>query len=350
MEKKLSIIDIAKHLNVSKSTVSFVLNGHAQEKRISEELVQRVMKFVEEVGYKPNSFAQGLRTGKSNTIGLMVEDISNPFFANIARLIEDKAYRNGYKMIYSSTDNDTRKTRELISMFRDRHVDGYIIAPPEGIEDDINYLLKEGSAVVFFDRYLANVNCDYVVIDNMLSTYNATSHLIKQGFKNIGFITFSSMQTQLQCRLEGYKKKLKENNLKTSVKEIVFNKDQGVMFDAIYSFLNKRRDLDAVLFSTNHLGVLGLKVINSLGIKVPSELAIVSFDDYEIFELYSPAITAIAQPIEAIADNIITILLDKLNYNIEQKNSQRITLSTQLNIRNSSKFRLKSKSVLPKMK
>jgi len=343
VEKKLSIIDIAKHLNVSKSTVSFVLNGHAQEKRISEELIQRVLKFVEEVGYKPNSFAQGLRTGKSNTIGLMVEDISNPFFANIARLIEDKAYENGYKMIYSSTDNDTRKTRELISMFRDRQVDGYIIAPPEGIEDDINFLLKEGSAVVFFDRYLAKVNSDYVVIDNKSSTYNATYHLIEQGFKNIGFITFSSEQIQLKYRLQGYKEALKENNLKASVKEIVFNKNQSVMFDGIYSFLNKRRDLDAVLFSTNHLGVLGLKVINSLGIKVPSELAIVSFDDYEVFELYSPSVTAIAQPIEAIADNIITILLNRLNSSIQQKTCQRVTLSTQLNIRESSKFRIKSR-------
>ena len=346
MKKKLSIIDIAKHLNVSKSTVSFVLNGHAQEKRISEELIQRVLKFVEEVGYKPNSFAQGLRTGKSNTIGLMVEDISNPFFANIARLIEDKAYENGYKMIYSSTDNDTKKTRELISMFRDRQVDGYIIAPPDGIEDDINFLLKEGSAVVFFDRYLDKVNSDYVVIDNRLSTYNATSHLIEQGFKNIGFITFSSVLNQLQCRLQGYKEALKENNLKASVIEIVFNKDQSIIFDAIYSFLNKRKDLDAVLFSTNHLGVLGLKVINSLKIKVPSELAIISFDDYEVFELYSPSVTAIAQPIEAIAENIITIMLNRLNSTLHQKIYQQVTLSTQLNIRESSKFRIKSKEII----
>lgn len=346
MKKRISIVDIAKQLNVSKSTVSFVLNGHAQEKRISEEMIQRVMKFVEEVGYRPNSFAQGLRTGKSNTIGLMVEDISNPFFANIARLIEDKAYENGYKLIYSSTDNDTKKTRELISMFRDRNVDGYIIAPPEGIEDDINFLLKEGSAVVFFDRFLEKINSDYVVIDNRTSTFNATSHLIKQGFKNIGFITFSSEQTQLKCRLQGYKEALKECGLKASVKEIVFNKDQSIMYDVIYSFLNRRKDLDAILFSTNHLGVLGLKAINSLGIKVPSQLAVVSFDDYEVFELYSPSVTAIAQPIEAIADNIITILLNKLNSTVKQKTCQRVILSTLLNIRESSKFKIKSRKII----
>ena len=114
--KKLSIVDIANELKVSKTTVSFILNGRAKEKRIGEDLVERVTKYVEEVGYKPNSLAKSLRTGKSNTIGLMVEDISNPFFASIARLIEDRAYKNGYKIIYCSTDNDTQKTRELISM------------------------------------------------------------------------------------------------------------------------------------------------------------------------------------------------------------------------------------------
>ena len=168
MKKKLSIVDIANSLNVSKTTISFILNGRAQEKRIGAELVERVLKFVEEVGYKPNPLAKSLRTGKSNIIGLMVEDIANPFFANIARLIEDRAYNNGYKIIYCSTDNNTDKTKDLIEMYRDRHVDGYIIAPPEGIEDDINSLVKAGFPVVLFDRNLENVNADYVVVDNLL--------------------------------------------------------------------------------------------------------------------------------------------------------------------------------------
>ena len=221
-------------------------------------------------------------------------------------------------------------------MFRDRHVDGYIIAPPEGIEDEINSLLKEDLPVVFFDRYLPAIDTDHVVIDNRLSTYNATIHLIEQGFKNIGFVTFSSVQLQLQNRLQGYRDALKEHNLKASIKEIVFNQNESVMYDPIHSFLKKQKNLDAVLFSTNHLGVLGLKIINELGIKVPSELAVVSFDDYEVFQLYSPPITAVAQPIEAIADNIITILLNKLSSTSKQKTSQSVTLSTQLMVRKSS--------------
>lgn len=336
MKKKISIVDIARELNISKSSVSFILNGKAQEKRISEELVERVTKYVEEVGYKPNSFAKSLRTGKSNTIGLMVEDISNPFFAKIARLIEDRSYQNGYKMIYCSTDNNTQKTLDLITMFRDMHVDGYIIAPPEGIENEINSLLKEGLPVIFFDRYLSSVDTDHVIIDNRQSIYDATTHLIEQGYKNIGLLTFSSVQVQLQQRMQGYKDALRDHNLKPTIKEIVFNQNESIMYEPILSFFKKQKNLDAMLFSTNHLGVLGLRAINELNLKVPADIAVISFDDYEVFQLYTPSITAVAQPIEAIADNIITILLNKLSSPTKQKTSLAVTLSTQLFVRKSS--------------
>lgn len=334
--KKLSIVDIANHLNVSKTTVSFILNGRAQEKRIGKDLVERVQKFVDEVGYKPNSLAKSLRTGKSNIIGLMVEDISNPFFASIARLIEDRAYKNGYKIIYCSTDNDTNKTRDLINMFRDRHVDGYVIAPPEGIEDDINSLIKEGMPVVLFDRHLPKVTTDHIEIDNLFATYNATRHLIQQGYKKIGFATFLSTQTQMLARMEGYKQALDESGLKPLIQEIVFNQDEEMIIKPLTSFLKKQKELDAVIFGTNHVGTCGLKAINNLGIKVPSELAVISFDDHDVFKLFSPPITAIAQPIEAIADNVITVLLNKLNNSASGNATQSIIIKTELNIRGSS--------------
>jgi LacI family transcriptional regulator len=337
VKKKLSINDIAKSLNVSKTTISFILNGKAQEMRIGEELVDRVLKYVNEVGFKPNSIAQSLRTGKSNTIGLMVEDISNPFFAKIARLIEDRAYQNGYKIIYSSTNNDTKKTRDLITMFRERHVDGYIIAPPEGIEEDIESLLKDNLPVVFFDRHLPKVTTDYVEINNRFSTYNATSHLIGEGKKNIAFVTFTSPQTQMQDRLKGYRNAMKESGLEAVVKEIVFNQNEDLIIKPITEFLAKHPELDAILFGTDHIGSCGLKVIKELGIQVPSQLAIISFDDYDVFKLHSPPITAIAQPIEKIAESVINVLLNKLNTPSLNQQPQFIILSTNLNIRGSSK-------------
>jgi len=336
VKKKLSIIDIANSLNISKTTISFILNGKAQEKRISEELVATVLKYVEEVGYKPNSLAKSLRTGKSHTIGLMVEDISNPFFASIARLIEDKAYENGYKIIYCSTDNDTNKTQELIVMFRERHVDGYIIAPPEGIEEDIRSLIKDGLPVVLFDRHLPKVDTDFVEIDNFFCSYNATRHLVDQGYRKIAFITFLSSQTQLNSRLQGFKEAVLENGIEPIIEEILFNHNEDLIIGPITEFLQKNKHLDAVFFGTNHMGTCGLKVINALGLKVPRDLAIVSFDDYDVFKLYSPPVTAIAQPIEEIADNVITVLLNKLNAPSHHQKTRSIVLKTSLNVRGSS--------------
>ena len=345
IKKKLSIVDIANKLNISKTTVSFILNGRAREKRISEELVERVLKFVKEVGYKPNSLAKSLRTGKSHIIGLMVENIADPFFANIARYIEDRAYKNGYRIIYCSTDNDADKTRDLIAMFRDRHVDGYIIAPPVGVEEDIAELLKDDLPVVLFDRYFPGIDCSYVVTDNLNSTYTATEYLVEQGYKKIAFITLESHQTQMQARLDGYKKALEQNNLQPYIKEVVFNQETKLMSDPIADFLKNNKDLDAIIFGTNRIGTCGLKVIHNMGIRVPDDIAVISFDDHDVFELYTPSITAIAQPVEEIAANTINILLSKLDSSSPNTDNKKVTLQNDLRYRGSSQVNTKLSAV-----
>lgn len=335
MKKKSSITDIANVLNISPTTVSFILNGKAREKRISAELVEKVEKYIAEVGYKPNSLARSLRTGKTNIIGLMVESISNPFFASIARRIEELAYKNGYKIIYSSTDNDTVRTKELIQMFRERHVDGYIISPPEGIEDDVNSLINAGIPVVFFDRYLADITVDAVTIDNFSSSYNAVKYLIGTGCKNIGFVTLDSLQTQMQDRLGGYEKAIEEAGLSLNVKEIGFNQNPENIVRHIITFLKRSVKLDAIYFATNYLGISGLKAIRTLGLNVPEELSVITFDDHELFELHKPSITAIFQPVDQISDQVINILLNKMKSGAKQKKEQNLVLPTEMVIRDS---------------
>ena len=339
MKKKPSIVDIATALEISSTTVSFILNGRAKEKRISDKMVAKVEKYVKEVGYKPNSLARSLRTGKTNIIALMVESISNPFFANIARHIEKKAYNNGYKIIYSSTDNDVKRTKELIQMFRDRHVDGYIISPPEGIEEDISSLINAEIPVVFFDRYLKKLEIDSVIIDNTVSTYDAVKYLIQLGHKNIGFITVDSLQTQMQDRMLGYEKAIEENGLVPYIKEINFGFSSEDMMKHITSFFLRKVNLDAVLFATNYLGVNGLKAIKNMGLKIGDQISVIAFDDHDLFEIHSPSITAISQPIEEIADVTINLLLGKLKQNIKLKKEQNLVLSSQLIIRESCKTR-----------
>ena len=311
-KKALTIIDIAQQLNISSTTVSFILNGKAKERRISDKVRDKVLKFVTEVGYKPNLLARSFRTGKTNIIGLMVENIANPFFANLARMIEENAYKNGYKILYCSTENDPEKAKELLQMFKDRYVDGYIITPTEGIKEEVDALVKGGAPVILFDRFFEDGDNDYVILDNFQSTYNAVEHLVAQGFKEIGFVTINSLQSQMQQRLYGYEKAIDDFNLNHYIKEVGFNLDSDEVSDFVADFLKRRKKLEAIIFSTNYLGISGLKAIKKLGLSIPRDIAVVSFDDHMLFELHTPTITAIAQPIEAMSEQLINVLLDKL--------------------------------------
>jgi LacI family transcriptional regulator len=335
-KKPLLISDIAKQLNVSITTVSFILNGKAKEKRISADLAERVLKHVKKVNYSPNHLAKSLRTGKTNLIGLIVEDISNPFFANVARLIEENAYKKGFRIIYCSSDNDTEKTTELIKVFRERQVDGYIITPSAGTEKDVQELLRDNLTVVLFDRYFPDLSTNYVVVDNSGSTYNAIQHLVDQGYKDIAFITLKSDQTQMHERLNGYKKAIKEHGLKSYIKKIPFHPTSHNYIEHITSFLQKETSVDAVFFATNYLGISGLEAIKNLDKKIPTEIGVISFDDHELFRLYSPSITAVAQPIEEMSEQLIKILLDSVDDQTQVTEEKKITLPASIIIRGSS--------------
>lgn len=335
MKKKISLIDVAQKLEVSPTTVSFILNGRAKEKRISDEIRDRVLKYVDEIGYKPNSLARSLRTGKTYIIGLMVESISDPFFSSIARNIEERAYKSGYKILYSSTANSTEKTKELLRIYDERHVDAYIIAPPEGIETELKALVESGKPVMLFDRDIKDLNVDSVVIDNFKSTSIAIEHLIEQGFKNIAFITLDSLQSQMSDRLIGYEKTLIKAGLPQYIKEISYDSPPEKIIAHIESFLQRRPEIDCLVFGTNYLGVYGLKAIAKLELNIPEDLGVLVFDDQDLFELHKPSITAIAQPIDDLSDQIISLMLSKLNGGSKSKKVQRIVLSTKMNIRQS---------------
>ncbi|GAA4441237.1 LacI family DNA-binding transcriptional regulator [Pontibacter saemangeumensis] len=335
MKKKLLISDIARQLNVSITTVSFILNGKAKEKRISDSLAEKVLKLVEEVNYKPNQLARSLRTGKTKTIGLMVEDISNPFFANIARLIEEKAYKQGYKIIYCSTEDDTGKTRDLISMFRDKHVDGYIITPPQGMKADIQDLISDGFPVVLVDRYITGMEANYVVVDNLAGAFNATAHLVGQGYKKIAMVTTDSKQNQMLQRLEGYQKALESHELAPTVLAIPYRHDAEQMISEIMDFLSKRKDVDAVLFATNYMAIRGLEAISRLDLAIPADIGVVAYDDHDVFRFYKPSITAVAQPTEAIADQVINVMLHLLDGSSKTAQANMSVLPTRLIVRNS---------------
>ena len=326
MAKKLSIRDIANELQISKTTISFILNGKAKENRISDTLVERVLKYVEERDYKPSQLAKSLSTGKTMIIALMVEKISDYFFAQIAYHIEELAYKSGYKIIYCSTDNDIQKTRELISVFRDRHVDGYIITPPAGLEKEIQELLDDNLPVVLFDRYYPNLDTSFVVLDNYRASYNAVQYLIEKKYKNIAIVELESDQSQMQDRLNGYKNALSAHGLPAVIKRIPFSNHADQTVEELTLFLKENSHIDAVFFATNYLAFNGIKALNQLNLKTPDDIAIVAFDDHSVFDIYSPTITAVAQPIHELAKYSIGILLDNLTGNVPMANSQKVVV------------------------
>ncbi|MEJ6979713.1 substrate-binding domain-containing protein [Pedobacter sp. P351] len=335
MEKKLSITDIAIALKVSKTTVSFVINGKGRAKRISSVVERRILDYIEAVGYQPNEFARALSTGKSNIIVVMIEDVSDPFFSGIARMIEESAHKKGYKIIYSSTENDTKKTKELLKIYRAQNVDGYIIAPPLGIEEEIKSLLAANLPVVLFDRFFPSISTNNVVVNNYKGTYGAVNHFFNSGHRNVAFVTLSSEQIQMQQRLDGYMTALAEHEAQCFIKKIVYHEELDKLVEEIEQFLKMNKQLDAVFFSTNYLAEAGLEAIQNLKLKIPKDLGVIVFDDCNFFRLFTPSITAVAQPLREISENIINLLLTNLSDPELHQEKQTIIIPTQLMIRNS---------------
>lgn len=333
---KVSINDIAAKLNISKTTVSFILNGKAKEKRISDTLVTKVLNKVEELGYQPNQLAKGLRTGRTNIIGLMVENISNPFYASIAKEIEDKAHQNNYKIIYCSTENDKNRAKEFLNMFTTLGVDGCIIAPTMGMENDIRELVEMGMDVVLFDRMFENMSSDVVMVNNEEGMYNAVTHLINQGYSKIALVALALDKPEKEARIIGYKEAIGHHGLTPYVFPLPFKSNFQDYIKDIREILEKEYGFDAVVFGTNYLGISGLEAISELNLKVPDDLAIVSFDDNDLFRIHKPSITAVAQPIEEIAQTIINTLLKRLQGSDKPIENKIVTLSTNLIARNSS--------------
>ncbi len=314
--KRLSLKDVAKMAGVAPSTVSFVLNGKARQMRISDELAEKVMAVVKKTGYQPHSVAVNLRTGQSKTLGLIVESISGSFFAALARVIETEADRFGYNIVYCSTENNARKGSDLIRMLSRQQVDGYLITPAAGMEKDIRQLLAHKRPVVLMDSYFPGLAVPYVLIDNFGGVKQGMEHLLDKGYKKIGFVTVDMELVQVQERLQGYRETLRENGISVKNKQILklgYSSPREESIGAIRRFIQENKGMDAIFFSTNYLGILGLESIAGLGLKIPDDMAMICFDDHDIFRLYPPGITVVQQPIEEIAKTAMGLLMNQLD-------------------------------------
>jgi LacI family transcriptional regulator len=317
--KKVSISDIARKAGVSVSTVSFVMNDKAVKMRISREVIEKVENVAREMGYRPNQLARGLRTGKTRTIGLIVENISNAFFATLAKAIEDEAKKYDYKVVYCSTDNDEEKARELINMLSQRQVDGYIITPTPELAQEIRKLQAENKPVVLIDRYFPeHEEIPAVLVDNYEGVAKGTEYLIGKGYSKIALVTIENEMAHMKDRLQAYYDVLRRHGIavdEVPVNTVPYHAGREKSLEQIRNLLKGAgTSIDAVFFLTNYLGVLGIEAIKSMQIRIPEQLAVLCFDDNDIFRLYTPTISVIRQPIEAIGQQAMSTLIERLKH------------------------------------
>jgi LacI family transcriptional regulator len=264
--------------------------------------------------YKPNLFAKGLRTGRSNTIGLIVADISNPFFAKLARFIEIEASKYNYKVIFSNSDEQNEKFATQLEVLKDEHVDGFILTPPIGSEKELITLQKQKFPFVIIDRVFKEVKSHSVIIDNFQASYTATERLIKNNRKNIAVINTNNQLSIMAQRVKGYQKALKDNNIiinKKLIKNLKFSHEKNRVMNSIQELIEA--NADAILFTTNKLGVLGVECLRELGKKIPEDFTIISFDDTDAYKVACTPISALVQPLEEMSVEATRILLKMID-------------------------------------
>lgn len=307
--------DIAKKAGVSTALVSYVLNGKEKESRVGVEMARKIKIIARELNYQPNHVAKSLRSGKTHTLGLIIADISNPFFANIARVVEDEAKRSGYTVIIGSCDENADKSWDLLNVLINRQVDGFIIVSSEGSEKQILYLKEKNIPFVLLDRHFPDIQTDFVATNNYKASYDAATHLIQGGFERIGLLAYRSDMYHMKERIRGYQHALRDNGIsfqKEWLKEIQFEQLEREVKAALDAIVSSEQKLDALVFATYGLAINGLKYLNELRLRVPSDLAIVSFGQAEGFDLYYCPITFMKQPLELLGKTAVEFLIGKI--------------------------------------
>ncbi|XCF05937.1 LacI family DNA-binding transcriptional regulator [Tamlana crocina] len=335
--KKCALKDIANDLNISKTTVSFVLNNKGDENKISANTQKRIKEYAKKNGYVPNQLARGLSRGKSETIGLIIPNISDTFYSKVAGFIERKAKEKGYTVLFSSSYENPETEGELIRSMLNRQVDGLVIASTQENQKEIDFLKKENFPFVLFDRHYPDKDTDHVIVDNYYGSRKVTEHLLNLGRKRIGFVTLKPGLEPIAQRLKGYCDALKSHNLvqnKDYIQEISREEYFNEIESAIKDLFQGAEPVDAIVFSTHYLASQGLRVLKKLDVNVPDDVAIVSFDELSAFDIVEPPITAVVQPIEAIGSAVTDILLNKIEGTVKTKTQVKV-LKTKLEVRGS---------------
>jgi LacI family transcriptional regulator len=265
---------------------------------------------------------------------LVVADIANPFFGQLARIVEDIAFSYGYTVLFGSSDEDENKTEALVKFLLSRRVDGLIIVPTEGSINQVQALHKKKTPFVLIDRYFPEINTNYVILDNYQAAYDATMLLIQKGYKRICLVVYQSELIHMKERERGYTDALKESGLDTNgcVTRIRYEHTQDDIDHAINGLLAAEKKTEAIFFATNTLSIAGLVSITKNNLLIPEQLAVVGFDGGEVFDLYRTPLTFVKQPVEEMGREAFKVLVELFNGSTK---TSHVILQPTLEIRNS---------------
>jgi LacI family transcriptional regulator len=327
MNKKVSLNDLAKELNLSKTLISMVLNGKGDKIKISKETQKRVLAKAKELNYAPNQFARALRLGKSNTIGLIVPDISNPFYARLALVIENALQRNGYNLFICNTNENEQKEIALIQSLKTRSVEGILLASCLKKVNDLTGLANSDFPLVLVDRTFKNTSFHSIGTDNFKAGQKAAEYFIESGIdRPIVFGLKPIHVSSIQERLNGFLKKMDESNngikQKIPFYEVSVEKSEDEIREIFRESLKSKKDKLGVFALNNVVAISILKCMKTLKLKIPEDVSFLSFDDLDTFELHTPGITAIEQKVDEMGILAVEQLLNQLK---EHTGSKKIT-------------------------
>ena len=317
-----TIKDVALKAGVSTATVSRVLNGNYP---VSKDAYDKVMSAVESVEYRPNAIAKSLKMNKTFMVGMVVPDISNTYFMEIARGVETIISNYGYTLTFCSTDEDPEKEIKVLRALNEKRVDCVILASCLSDSKPLIDLMKQGLKVIMVDTILPDLNVDYVVEDNEKASYQLIDYAVQLGHTKIGIVNGIMDISTAKGRFEGYKRALADHNIE--YKE-AYTVDGGYYRDIAYNSVKKMlqqniHDLPTLIYATNNQMAEGAMIaIKEMGLKIPDDISIVAFGDITLPQLVEPRLTVIMQNSRAIGEKAGEILMQRLenpNYNSAYK-------------------------------
>ena len=322
--------NVAKLANVSIATVSRVFTG---SNTVTDETRKKVMKAIEELDYHPNALARQLRRMKTKTIIVVVPDITNTFFSQVLRGIEVIARGNGYRVLLGDTGNNIVIERKYLKALYEKYADGLILLTARMEKDRIESL-AEKYPVVLACEYLKGSNISTVSINNISAARRATEHLIKLGHKRIAHITGPMNVILSRDRLKGYKQTMKTYG--SEIDPLLIN-EGDFYYKTGYDLMLKLMSIDnpptAIFAANDEMAIGAIKAIQSQGLKVPEDIAIVGFDNIKMSAFFSPSLTTISQPTYKIGEKAMNLLLNLFRGKKLKKNQ--FVLDTKLIVRES---------------